>query len=212
MSVARYEINLKEFEDEWGTNYPKVVEYCKKQWLRPHKERFVYAFTYDYKHFKLESTSMVEQAHGRLKCLLFTSQNGIVTMQHAIHEYTNNDINKIKKQFQESSFRKLTEFKEDNWLLVGIHCNVSHWAIRFMMKHLKLYQKYDKPSTPCKCRIMKAIGLPCRHMLGRYKTLIPLEDIDPCCKPLSFKPAPREDPGLATWNLENNPRKVPQVE
>ncbi|XP_026459200.1 mediator of RNA polymerase II transcription subunit 32-like [Papaver somniferum] len=58
---------------------------------------------------------MVEQAHGRLKGILFTSQNGIVTVQHVIHEYTNNDINKIRKQFEESKYRKLKEFKEDDW-------------------------------------------------------------------------------------------------
>ncbi|XP_026430913.1 zinc finger BED domain-containing protein RICESLEEPER 2-like [Papaver somniferum] len=61
---------------------------------------------------------MVEQAHGRLKGILLTSQNGIATVQHAIHEYTNNDIDKIRKKFEESRFRKFKEFKEDDWLLV----------------------------------------------------------------------------------------------
>ncbi|XP_026419050.1 uncharacterized protein LOC113314709 [Papaver somniferum] len=90
-------------------------------------------------------------------------------------------------------------------MLVGIHCNVSHLEIRFMMKHLALfkkYKKYDDPSTPCKCRIMKAIGLPCHHMLGRYKTPVPLDDIDPYWKQLSFKPAPREDIGEEFGDME----------
>lgn len=48
----------------------------------------MFAWTYEYHNFKNEATSIAEGSHGRLKKILIGSQNGVVSIQEAIHEFT----------------------------------------------------------------------------------------------------------------------------
>ncbi|XP_026399284.1 uncharacterized protein LOC113295151 [Papaver somniferum] len=66
---VKYYSNLQKFIDDWSTDHKKVVEYFLNTWLNPWKEKFVYAWTNRYKHFKNESISIAKQSHGRLKKL-----------------------------------------------------------------------------------------------------------------------------------------------
>lgn len=103
----------------------------------------MFAWTYEYHNFKNEATSIAEGSHGRLKKILIGSQNGVVSIQEAIHEFTNRDLVKIRKCMQFSVHQFPIEHIKEKLLLRGVVHKVSRWAKNRMMKQLKLYKTYD---------------------------------------------------------------------
>ncbi|MCL7046201.1 hypothetical protein MKW94_014784 [Papaver nudicaule] len=65
-SEAMYKINLNYVERLWGKTYPNWISYVKTQWLA-RKEKFVYAWTIEIKHFGNRTTNRVEGQHAILK-------------------------------------------------------------------------------------------------------------------------------------------------
>ena len=194
MSVGEFECHLESFIAMWKKDYEKCVVYCLKELLDPFKEKFVYAYTYQHMHYKNEATSIAEGSHGRLKSLLRGSQNTVVTIQEAIHEYTKADIIRITAQMEESRMKIITSFKECHRLIRHLNYRVSHWAILYMLKDYKYYvdKERGRKRIECKCMTMTAFGFPCRHMIATYKQGIPFEIIDSFWKQLTFKPPPMD--------------------
>ncbi|XP_026399776.1 PKS-NRPS hybrid synthetase CHGG_01239-like [Papaver somniferum] len=199
ITETRYEENLKKFIDRWNERYPSAVSYSRKNWLDPLKQKFVRAWTNRYRNYGNESTSIAESAHGRLKKLLDSNQENIVTVTEAMEQYFKNDIDRITKAFQKSSMERMTTFLKHEKFLRGIEYNVSHWAIEHMMKELDYEIEKGRPGDMCICTSMSSLGLPCQHMLIKYKEVIPLEYIDPFWKQLSFTPPPTELVGESPW-------------
>ncbi|XP_026398970.1 uncharacterized protein LOC113294808 [Papaver somniferum] len=191
---VKYYANLQKFIDVWSTDHKKVVEYCLNTWLNPWKEKFVYAWTNRYKHFKNESTSIVEQSHGLLEKKLDQNRGGVVTVQEAIHEHAEDDLRKIVKHMEKSKDRFLMQHIRDKALLRLVAHQVSWWAINYMMDEIIHFrvkaEAGEVMKTKCNCTTDIWLGLPCKHKLGGYKDYIPLEDIDPFWQQLSFIPKP----------------------
>lgn len=152
------------------------------------------AWTKRYRHFKTEATSAAESAHGRFKDFIQSGQDNVVTVTEAMEQYFKADINRIKVAFEKSSMERMTQFLRYRKLLQGIEFNVSHWAIKHMMRQMEYEKNYGKPGDVCICPNMSSLGLPCRHMLVKYEEVIPIEVIDPFWKQLSFDPPPSGDP------------------
>ncbi|XP_026417361.1 uncharacterized protein LOC113312842 [Papaver somniferum] len=167
LTEEEYYLNLGGFIAHWDTpDYPGVVSYVLRQWLEPYKERFVYAYTNQYKH-----------------------------LGNAMENYFKRDIDRIKEKFQKSRIFKMKGKYADNPLFKGIHYNVSRQCMKLLIIELELIDKWEtKADEVCVCNMKKSMGLPCRHMIINYEHgVIPLSDIDPFCMHLSFIPPPKEE-------------------
>lgn len=58
-----------------------------------------------------------------------------------------------------------------------------------MITEVEAWEEHNfPPGMRCNCPIKSDLGLPCRHAVANYPTrMIPIEDIDPFWKQLTFK-------------------------
>ncbi|XP_026459949.1 uncharacterized protein LOC113360683 [Papaver somniferum] len=112
-----------------------------------------------------------------------------------MENYFKRDIDRIKEKFQKSRIFKMNGKYADLPLFKGIHYNVSRQCMKLLIIEVELIDKWKtKADEVCVCNMKKSMGLPCRHMIINYEHgVIPLRDIDPFWKHLSFIPPPKEE-------------------
>ncbi|XP_026383693.1 uncharacterized protein LOC113279207 [Papaver somniferum] len=112
-----------------------------------------------------------------------------------MENYFKRDIDRIKEKFQKSRIFKMKGKYADNPLFKGIHYNVSRQCMKLLIIEVELIDKWEtKADEVCVCNMKKSMRLPCRHMIINYEhSVIPLSDIDPFWKHLSFIPPLKEE-------------------
>ncbi|XP_026450700.1 uncharacterized protein LOC113350796 [Papaver somniferum] len=182
--------------EKWST-YPDVITYLKNELLDPHKEKFVSAWVNRYRHYDNQVTSTVESAHYRFKSKLNGCDGGFIVVFEAVVEYFKRDLDRIKGDFEKIRFRLVTDYLDSPWIR-GTSLYVSQWEILKMITEVEALEEHNfPPGMRCNCPIKSDLELPCRHAVANYPTrMIPIEDIDPFWKQLTFKdPSPNQGLG-----------------
>ena len=82
--------------------WPVFVDYVMATWLRPHKEKFVKAWTYKVMHLGNSTNNRVQVAHWSLKRILQNSMGDLCFYWDSINKMIILQHNVIKASFQES--------------------------------------------------------------------------------------------------------------
>ncbi|MCL7044171.1 hypothetical protein MKW94_011910 [Papaver nudicaule] len=98
-TVEVFGVNHEGFVALWTAKYEKAVRYCDNQWFKPHKEKFVAAWTNKVKHFDNQATSLVESSHGRVKSYAVNSSGSFPTFFKAVHRMFDADLTRLLQQF-----------------------------------------------------------------------------------------------------------------
>ncbi|MCL7029427.1 hypothetical protein MKW94_007850 [Papaver nudicaule] len=184
-----FDVNYKGFEAKWIVPYGKAFRYCDKQWFKPHKKKFVAAWTNKVKHFDNHATSLVESSHGRVKSYAVSSKGSFPTFFKAVHRMFDNDLTRLLQQFEISKTQNKWRYAKEPIfkLLIG---NVSHFAMRSLMLEKQYPSMIGSDKDGCICTIKLTMGLPCSHVMQTYcdkREPIPLSVVDPFWRKMSLR-------------------------
>ncbi|KAI3838661.1 hypothetical protein MKW92_042112, partial [Papaver armeniacum] len=128
-SYAMYKINLDCVEISWGKKYPKWISHVNTQWLA-RKEKFVYAWTNQIKHFGNRTTNRVEGEHAILKRFLKCStSNFIKCWQDMNNAWLTMGI-KIRASFEKSKNIGLHEHRRSPYIKhLVYHVSIMRWIL-----------------------------------------------------------------------------------
>ncbi|XP_073224785.1 protein FAR-RED IMPAIRED RESPONSE 1-like [Cicer arietinum] len=162
-------------------------DYVHEQWLIPHKERFVEAWTNRVMHFGNTTTQRVESAHWSLKRILQDNIGDICSVWEAINSMIVLQHNEIIASFEKSIIQKVHRYS--NKLYANLHGVVSKNAIDHIAAEYDRVKYVGIDQTECRCTIRTTHGQPCACEIARYSMIprsIPLDDIHVWWSKLTF--------------------------
>ncbi|KAL5180466.1 Protein FAR1-RELATED SEQUENCE 2 [Glycine soja] len=148
---------LKKFEMACAP-WSMFVDYVKKTWIIPHKEKFV-----ESTHSSLKR--LLQNSIGDL-CSVWDAMNNMITLQHT----------EIKASFETSTHVVGHVFKKTLYRrLLGM---VSRYALNQIAAELERVNYVGKNPSSCGCVVRTTLGLPCACELSKYVSgYIPLDSI-----------------------------------
>jgi hypothetical protein len=167
---------VKQFESLWlefKTQYSSTPEtqycvtYLQNEWLKPgQKERLVAAWTNQYLHFGVRTTSRVEGAHAYIKRYLggSKSKGDLLSSWLHIEAAVINQI--IAISIRTNQQRDNTPINVERTIYQGCFGVVSWHALRLVEKHL---ESISLPLRPCTGSFVRSMGLPCAHICDAKK-------------------------------------------
>ncbi|XP_027192409.2 uncharacterized protein [Cicer arietinum] len=161
--------------------------YVHEQWLIPHKERFVEAWTNRVMHFGNTTTQRVESAHWSLKRILQDSIGDICSVWETINSMIVLQHNEIIASFEKSIIQKVHRYS--NRLYANLRGVVSKNAIDHIAAEYDRVKYVGIDQTECRCTIRTTHGLPCACEIARYSMIprsIPLDAIHGWWSKLTF--------------------------
>ncbi|XP_026399048.1 uncharacterized protein LOC113294891 [Papaver somniferum] len=154
-----YEEACKKFIVQWEPEYKGLVDYVTTTWLKPYKEKFVYAWTNEVKHFDNVATSRVESAHHKLKLYLGSSGGTFLSCWIKGHIKHENEFVGVVENFEKSATQTMHEHMEYP-MLKEIQNFVSHKAISYLIDEFRSAELV-KNGFPCDHVKRKTLGIPC---------------------------------------------------
>nr|XP_004506520.1 uncharacterized protein LOC101493240 [Cicer arietinum] len=162
-------------------------DYVHEQWLIPHKERFVEAWTNRVMHFGNTTTQRVESAHWSLKRILQDSIGDICSVWETINSMIVLQHNEIIASFEKSIIQKVHRYS--NRLYANLRGVLSKNAIDHIAAEYDRVKYVSIDQTECRCTIRTTHGLPCACEIARYSMIprsIPLDAIHGWWSKLTF--------------------------
>ncbi|XP_073222614.1 uncharacterized protein [Cicer arietinum] len=159
----------------------------EKNWLIPHKERFVEAWTNKVMQFGNTKTQRVESAHWSLKRILQDSIGDICSVWETINNMIVLQHNEIIASFEKSIIQKVHRYS--NRLYANLRGVVSKNAIDHIAAEYDRVKYVGIDQTECRCTIRTTHGLPCACEIARYSMIprsIPLDAIHGWWSKLTF--------------------------
>jgi hypothetical protein len=146
----------EEFENAWeslrfdNATPPLVADYLQTTWI-PRKERFVHAWTDQYRHLGHNNSSRGEGAHSRIKGYIETSRGDLLTVFERIELAHAAEIREITAQIQRE--RQKVEHKHRDKLYDAVRMKVSQFALNKAYEQQLLVRYSSRsggiPLKPC---------------------------------------------------------------
>ncbi|GAU25032.1 hypothetical protein TSUD_155060 [Trifolium subterraneum] len=168
-------------------DFSNFHDYVHEQWLIPHKERFVEAWTNKVMHLGNTTTNRAESAHWSLKRILQDSMGDICSVWEAASSMITLQHNEIKASFERSIFKK--EHRHNTRLYVHLRGHVSRHALSHIVDEFDRVKYVGIDKCSCRCIIRTTHGLPCACELAKYSMMpcaIPLDAIHIIWRKLNF--------------------------
>lgn len=162
-------------------------DYVHEQWLIPHKERFVKAWTNKVMHLGNTTTNRAESAHWSLKRILQDSMGDICSVWEAVSSMITLQHNEIKSSFETSIFQK--EHRYNNRLYAHLCGHVSRYALSHIANEFDRVKYVGIDKCSYRCTIRMTHGLLCACELARYSMIpsaIPLNVVHIVWRRLNF--------------------------
>ncbi|XP_004509993.1 PKS-NRPS hybrid synthetase cheA-like [Cicer arietinum] len=183
---TQYYMNLANFEGICSSS-SIFNDYVHDQWLIPHKERFVEAWTNRVMHFGNTTTQRVESAHWSLKRILQDSIGDICSVWETINSMIVLQHSEIIASFEKSIIQKV--HRHSNRLYANLRGVVSKNAIDHIAAEFDRVKYVGIDKSECRCTIRRTHGLPCACEIARYSMIprsIPLDVIHVWWTKLTF--------------------------
>ena len=177
-----------EFNEAWvafknnADNPPAAITYIETQWL-PEKEKFIKAWTSQYRHFNHVVTSRAEGAHARVKSYIEVSTGNLLTTYEKILQAHKAEYMALNTAMSQDKLRR--EHKMNRKLYDELRGKVSSFALYRILEQEEQvrYSKAEggRPLGSCTGAFEKIMGLPCKHTIAAYLLVnknIPISDID----------------------------------
>jgi hypothetical protein len=139
-SVEQFELEYQKFIFNWS-RYPRAVSYIQRN-IYPFKERFVSAFTSNFRHLGSVSTSRAEGLNGQIKRYIVSSREDLLGSANAIKLAVDNQINEIKILVEQE---KITNYHRFGPLFSRVTKKISRFALDKVLEQLQL----DRPLRNC---------------------------------------------------------------
>jgi hypothetical protein len=170
-----YEDQLQKFsvtyaweKHPWFTD--DYVEYIKSTWLTPtRKTQIVRAWTDQYLHFSVTTTSRIEGAHAIIKRFLEGSTSDLLTAWLGIEKAVANQLNKIRGYATALHSKVLTDVERS--VYNQVYSIVTIPAIRLVEYQRQEIMSLPPLLRPCTSTWTVTMGLPCIHKYNQVHEL-----------------------------------------
>ncbi|OJD21942.1 hypothetical protein ACJ73_06717 [Blastomyces percursus] len=158
----------------------KLVDYCEKTWLIPHKRRIIRCYTDRIPHFGHRVSPRTEGSHWVLKQYITTSTGDLWVTYHRICQFWANQHSTYKTHL--AKVKSSTPTFTRTYLFSQLNGKVSTFALARIYKRVKEAEILKDSACPPACHDYVFMGLPCCHYIRErmdMKAPIELSTIHP---------------------------------